>query len=46
MPPSFQGTVFRSLGDPIIDLKPPSYLAPQVQRARLDLLAKLNELDK
>ncbi len=46
MPPAYQGTIFRSLGDPIIDLKPPGDLAPQVQRARLDLLATLNELDK
>ena len=31
-------------GDPIIDLKPPADVTPDQQRARLDLLAKLNEL--
>ena len=44
LPASYQGTVFRSQGDPILDLKPPSdLLAPEQQRARLDHLAKLNE---
>ncbi len=45
MPATFQGTVFRSSGDPIIDLRPPSGLSTEEQRARLDLLAKLNEMD-
>jgi uncharacterized protein (DUF1501 family) len=45
MPAVYQGTVFRSTGDPIVDLKPPSGLAPEDQRARLDALAKLNEID-
>ncbi len=44
LPATYQGTVFRSQGDPILDLKPPSdLLAPEQQRARLDHLAKLNE---
>src|SRR5262249_51988367 len=30
---------------PIIDLKPPAGITPEQQRARLDLLAKLNALD-
>ena len=30
---------------PIIDLKPPSSVSPEQQRARLDLLSKLNEMD-
>lgn len=46
MPPAYQGTIFRSTGDPIIDLKPPGNLPPEVQRARLNLLAKLNDLDQ
>src|SRR5262249_59686618 len=34
-----------STGDPIVDLKPPAGLTAADQRARLDALAKLNELD-
>ena len=45
IPAAYQGTMFRSSGDPIVDLKPPSGLTPDDQRARLDALAKLNELD-
>ena len=45
LPAAYQGTLFRSSGDPIVDLKPPQGLAPEDQRARLDALAKLNELD-
>jgi len=45
IPAAYQGTLFRSTGDPIVDLKPPSGVSPEQQRARLDLLAKLNELD-
>jgi hypothetical protein len=45
LPASYQGTLFRASGDPIVDLRPPSSLSPEQQRARLDLLAKLNELD-
>ena len=44
LPATYQGTVFRSQGDPILDLRPPSdLLAPEQQRARLDHLARLNE---
>ncbi len=45
MPAAFQGTLFRSSGDPIVDLKPPATVSAADQRARLDALAKLNELD-
>jgi hypothetical protein len=45
LPASYQGTLFRATGDPIVDLKPPSNVSTEEQRARLDLLAKLNELD-
>jgi hypothetical protein len=45
MPAAFQGTPFRAMGDPIMDLKPVAGMTPETQRARLDLLAKLNELD-
>ncbi len=45
MPAAYQGTLFRSTGDPIVDLKPPAGLTSEDQRARLDALAKLNQLD-
>ena len=43
MPAAYQGTVFRPSGAPILDLKPPAEITPEEQRARLDLLGKLNE---
>ncbi|RPI56800.1 MAG: DUF1501 domain-containing protein [Acidobacteria bacterium] len=45
MPAAYQGTLFRSTGDPIVDLKPVAGMTSDDQRARLDALAKLNELD-
>jgi hypothetical protein len=45
MPAAYQGTVFRPSGAPILDLQPPQSVGPEEQRARLDLLAKLNRLD-
>jgi hypothetical protein len=45
MPAAYQGTVFRPSGTPIIDLKPPADVAPEQQRARLELLNRLNEID-
>ena len=45
MPATYQGTRFRSSGDPIVDLEPPEGMTPETQRARLDVLAKLNEMD-
>ena len=45
MPATYQGTVFRPSGTPIVDLKPPANEGPDRQRARLDLLMKLNEKD-
>src|SRR5215813_6577184 len=45
MPAAYQATVFRSAGDPIIDLHPPAEISPEQQRDRLDLLAKLNDID-
>ena len=45
MPAAYQGTLFRSTGDPIVDLKPPAEVTPDDQRMRLDALARLNELD-
>ena len=45
MPAAYQGTVFRSANDPIVDLRPPADVSQEQQRDRLDLLAKLNEID-
>jgi hypothetical protein len=45
MPAAYQGTVFRPSGSPILDLAPPVRITPDEQRARLDLLAKLNRMD-
>lgn len=42
MPATFQGTPFRTNGDPIVDLKPPEGVSPERQRAWLKLLEKLN----
>ena len=46
MPAVYQGTIFRSSGDPIVDLTPPPSVTQDQQRARLDLLGKLNALDE
>ena len=43
LPAAYQGTVFRSSGDPILDLSPPDSIRPEQQRARLDHLTWLNE---
>ncbi len=45
MPAAYQGTVFRASDNPIVDLKPPAEVTADEQRARLDLLGKLNEID-
>ena len=43
MPSSFQGTMFRPIGDPILDLRGPAHLDRTAQRRQLDLLAQLND---
>jgi len=43
MPASYQGTLFRPIGDPILDLRGPEHIDRRVQREQLDLLAKLNQ---
>ena len=43
MPASYQGTQFRSIGDPIVDLQPPEGVSPERQRRWLDLLGDLNK---
>lgn len=42
MPASFQGTLFRPIGDPVLDLRGPEHLDRAAQRSQLDLLAELN----
>ncbi len=43
LPAAYQGTVFRSSGDPILDLRPPEGMSQERQRARLEQMAKWNE---
>ncbi len=43
MPAGYQGTLFRPVGNPILDLRGPDYLAGKPQREQLDVLAQLNE---
>lgn len=44
MPATYQGTHFRTSGDPVLFLKPPAGVTPAQQLKQLDLLKKLNEL--
>ncbi len=43
MPATYQGTQFRTTGDPILNLSPRGAMTRQEQRAQLDFLARLNE---
>lgn len=43
MPASFQGTVLRSQGEPILDLRPPEGMTRQSQRRILDALRDFNQ---
>ncbi|MEE3297678.1 MAG: DUF1501 domain-containing protein [Planctomycetota bacterium] len=42
MPSTYQGTLFRPSGNPILDLEGPEYMQQASQREQLDLLARLN----
>ncbi|MEZ6134229.1 MAG: DUF1501 domain-containing protein [Pirellulaceae bacterium] len=42
LPTTYQGTLFRSQGTPILNLKRQPEVTPSDQRAQLDLMAKLN----
>ena len=44
MPATFQGTSFRTSGDPILFLQPPEGISQAQQRHQLDLLKKLHTL--
>lgn len=43
MPAAYQGTLFRSVGAPLLDLTTPTGTTEQTQRRSLDLLKQLNE---
>lgn len=43
LPTSYQGTLFRSEGSPILNLQRPKQVEDADQRAQLDLLARLNQ---
>src|SRR5206468_2970554 len=45
LPAVYQGTLLRSGPNPILNLKPPPGMTPQRQRAALDLLQRMNDLD-
>ena len=43
MPAAYQGTLFRSIGSPLLDLATPEGTTDRTQRRSLDLLKGLNE---
>ena len=43
MPSNFQGTLFRPVGNPVLNLKGPDHIDRAAQRSQLDFLAKLND---
>lgn len=43
MPAAYQGTLFRPVGDPILDLSGPKHITREIQRDQLDLLSQLNQ---
>ena len=43
MPATYQGTQFRTSGEPILNLRPPQGISTLQQRNQLDLLARLNQ---
>ncbi len=43
MPANYQGTLFRPVGDPILDLRGPKHISREAQRDQIDLLQQLNQ---
>jgi hypothetical protein len=43
MPAAFQGTSFRPGNKPIVDLNPPNWVNPHLQRRELDFIRQMNE---
>src|SRR5262249_6452170 len=44
MPAAYQGTTFRTSGDPVLHLSPPDGVSAAQQRRQLDLLGQFNRL--
>jgi hypothetical protein len=44
LPATYQGTPFGPADNPVVDLKPPSGVRGEQQRAQLDMLARLNQM--
>ena len=43
MPATYSGTLFRPVGDPILDLKGPGHISRKAQREQLNLLEAINQ---
>lgn len=43
MPAAYQGTSFRAGNKPIVDLNPPKWVDPHLQRAEIDFIQQLNQ---
>ncbi len=43
MPATYAGTLFRPVGNPILDLQRPLHVTRDIQREQFDLLAKINQ---
>ena len=43
LPAQYQGAALRAAGSPVLDMNPPAGVTAELQRANLDLLAKLNQ---
>ncbi|MCA9034903.1 MAG: DUF1501 domain-containing protein [Planctomycetaceae bacterium] len=43
MSAAYQGTLFRPIGDPILDLRGPEHITAEMQRDQIDLLQQLNQ---
>lgn len=43
IPSTFAGTLFRSVGDPMFDLRGPAHMDLSAQREQLEMLAKINQ---
>ncbi|MCU0705169.1 MAG: DUF1501 domain-containing protein [Fimbriiglobus sp.] len=46
MPPTYQGTLFRPGNNPVLNLATPKEVGDERQKAKLDLIGKLNDLHK
>src|SRR5213593_1752674 len=42
MPATYQGTPFRATGTPIVDLEPPKWVDPHLQRTEVDVIQEMN----